>query len=245
MALNAPIQGTAADIVKVAMLQVDRALAQAGLIRGCCSRCMTKSCWRSRPVSAARWRRSSAGRWRPRTTARPAGRVGGRGRGLGVGGALTYSGAGPGAEETVKGSRWAVWGCRESGPGIPWVAATPAPARARRYGRESRRARRYGSPVQCRTPCRPSQPCPLSPGALPTSSRSHTKIAVPGSGCPAAGTSRPTPWCSTRATPARPGRPAGSRRPPRPAPGRRASGGARRRRPGPRSSCSTYGVRSK
>jgi DNA polymerase-1 len=31
MALNAPIQGTAADIVKVAMLNVDRALAQAKL----------------------------------------------------------------------------------------------------------------------------------------------------------------------------------------------------------------------
>ncbi|MFJ6936201.1 DNA polymerase I [Streptomyces sp. NPDC101132] len=31
MALNAPIQGTAADIVKVAMLRVDRALAEAGL----------------------------------------------------------------------------------------------------------------------------------------------------------------------------------------------------------------------
>ncbi|OEJ27383.1 DNA polymerase I [Streptomyces agglomeratus] len=31
MALNAPIQGTAADIVKVAMLNVDRALTQAGL----------------------------------------------------------------------------------------------------------------------------------------------------------------------------------------------------------------------
>ncbi len=31
MALNAPIQGTAADIVKVAMLNVDRALTEAGL----------------------------------------------------------------------------------------------------------------------------------------------------------------------------------------------------------------------
>ena len=31
MALNAPIQGSAADIVKVAMLRVDRSLAQAGL----------------------------------------------------------------------------------------------------------------------------------------------------------------------------------------------------------------------
>ncbi len=31
MALNAPIQGTAADIVKVAMLNVDRALREAGL----------------------------------------------------------------------------------------------------------------------------------------------------------------------------------------------------------------------
>jgi len=30
MALNAPIQGSAADIMKVAMLKVDRALAEAG-----------------------------------------------------------------------------------------------------------------------------------------------------------------------------------------------------------------------
>ena len=31
MALNAPIQGSAADIVKIAMLRVDRALGQEGL----------------------------------------------------------------------------------------------------------------------------------------------------------------------------------------------------------------------
>ncbi len=31
MALNAPIQGSAADIVKIAMLNVDRALTEAGV----------------------------------------------------------------------------------------------------------------------------------------------------------------------------------------------------------------------
>jgi DNA polymerase-1 len=31
MALNAPIQGSAADIIKLAMLRVDRALAESGL----------------------------------------------------------------------------------------------------------------------------------------------------------------------------------------------------------------------
>ena len=47
MALNAPIQGSAADIVKVAMLRVDRALQPRGWLAGCCSRCTTSSCSRS------------------------------------------------------------------------------------------------------------------------------------------------------------------------------------------------------
>ena len=53
MALNAPIQGSAADLIKVAMLNVDRALRRVRRWpRGCCSRCTTS--WSSR------WRRGSA-----------------------------------------------------------------------------------------------------------------------------------------------------------------------------------------
>ncbi len=47
MALNAPIQGSAADLIKIAMLSVDRALAEEGSPRGCCSRCTTSSSSRS------------------------------------------------------------------------------------------------------------------------------------------------------------------------------------------------------
>ena len=56
MALNAPIQGSAADLIKVAMLGVDRELTRRGLRRGCCSRCTTSSC--------SRWRRGSGTRSR-------------------------------------------------------------------------------------------------------------------------------------------------------------------------------------
>ena len=64
MALNAPIQGSAADLIKVAMLHVDRALAERGAaLAGCCSRCTTSSCSRSRRGSARRSRRWCAGRW--------------------------------------------------------------------------------------------------------------------------------------------------------------------------------------
>ena len=56
MALNAPIQGSAADIIKVAMLGVHRGLAPRGCGRGCCCRCTTSSC--------SRWRRGSGRRSR-------------------------------------------------------------------------------------------------------------------------------------------------------------------------------------
>ena len=47
MALNAPIQGSAADIVKVAMLAVERRLRVPRTSQsGCCFRCTTSSSWR-------------------------------------------------------------------------------------------------------------------------------------------------------------------------------------------------------
>lgn len=60
MALNAPIQGSAADIVKIAMLRVDAALTEAASPAACSSRCTTRSSWRSRRASGTRSRRSSA-----------------------------------------------------------------------------------------------------------------------------------------------------------------------------------------
>ncbi len=63
MALNAPIQGSAADLIKVAMLHVDAAVREAGLAPGCCSRCTTSSCSRWPTASARRSRPSSAARW--------------------------------------------------------------------------------------------------------------------------------------------------------------------------------------
>ena len=64
MALNAPIQGSAADLIKVAMLNVDRALRRRRVCRrGCCSRSTTSSSSRSPPASTTRSRRWSASRW--------------------------------------------------------------------------------------------------------------------------------------------------------------------------------------
>ena len=63
MALNAPIQGSAADIIKLAMLGVHRALARRACARGCCCRCTTSWCSRWRRASARRSRRWCGGRW--------------------------------------------------------------------------------------------------------------------------------------------------------------------------------------
>ena len=69
MALNAPIQGSAADLIKVAMLDVQRAIDEAGLVLADAAAGPRRArASRSPPASARRSRRWCASRWaRPPT----------------------------------------------------------------------------------------------------------------------------------------------------------------------------------
>jgi DNA polymerase I len=66
MAMNAPVQGTASDMIKIAMVRVQAALTERGLRARMLRRCTTSSCSRRRRTRSPRSRRSRARSWRPR-----------------------------------------------------------------------------------------------------------------------------------------------------------------------------------
>ena len=66
-AVNMVIQGTAADVMKVAMVRTHDALASEGLRPGWCFRSTTSSCSRDRPPRPTRSGSWRSGRWRRRS----------------------------------------------------------------------------------------------------------------------------------------------------------------------------------
>ena len=95
MAINMPIQGTAADIVKIAMIRLDAALRDGGFRPRLCSRCTTSCCSRRRATRSTASSPSCARRWRARSRCRAAHRRGEDRRLLGGDGARLAPGRGP------------------------------------------------------------------------------------------------------------------------------------------------------
>jgi DNA polymerase-1 len=160
MALNAPIQGSAADLIKVAMLRVQERLDAGTCARACCSRSTTSWCSRSPRGSSSRCRTSSSPRWAARRTWRCRWRC-------------PWASGGPGSTPPTEASgRRRVLRAGERGAGscpagTPRAAATSRPtsrccprATRARAGRRAR-GRRRGAAAPSRRRCGGT---PHSPG---------------------------------------------------------------------------------